>query len=99
MFIKKPTTAKFILRLLDSIQTNQNSIALVDQNGQRETTYWELYIMACRVAGYIRAKGIPSQSRIVISLPTCMEYVAAELGIWLKSSSFNMSLSISFWIM
>ena len=86
MFSRKPMTAKFILRLLDSIYDNQNSVALVDQNGQRETTYWELYILACRVAGYIRAKGIPAQSRIGICLPSCMEYVAAELGIWLTGN-------------
>ena len=86
MFIKKTTTANFIIRLLDSIQANQNRIALVDQNGQRETTYWELYVMACRVATYIRRKGIPAKSRIGICLPTCMEYVAAELGIWLSGN-------------
>ena len=42
--------------------------------------------MARRVASYIRAKGIPAQSRIGICLPTCMEYVAAELGIWLTGN-------------
>ncbi len=86
MFLKESTTAKFILRLLDSIQTNRNSVALVDQNGQRETTYWELYIMACRIVGYIRSKDIPAHSRIGICLPTSMEYVAAELGIWLSGN-------------
>ena len=76
-------TARFTLRLLDSFKKNEDKIAVVDQDGQRQTTYKELFIMACRVAGYIRAKGIPAQSRIGICLPTSLEYVAAELGIWL----------------
>ena len=80
------SAAKFILRLLDSFKTNEDKIAVVDQNGQRQTTYKELFMMACRVAGYIRANGIPKQSRIGICLPNCMEYVAAELGIWLTDN-------------
>ena len=76
-------TAKFILRLLDSLKTNEDKIAVVDQNGQRQTTYKELFTMACRVAGYLQQKNYPSHSFIGISLPTSIEYVAAEIGIWL----------------
>ena len=76
-------TAKFILRLLDSLKTNEDKIAVVDQNGQRQTTYKELFTMACRVTGYLQKKNYPPHSFIGISLPTSMEYVAAEIGIWL----------------
>ena len=76
-------TAKFILRLLDSLKTNEDKIAVVDQNGQRQTTYKELFTMACRVAGYLQQNNYPPHSFIGISLPTSMEYVAAEIGIWL----------------
>ena len=76
-------TAKFILRLLDSLKTNEDKIAVVDQNGQRQTTYKELFTMACRVAGYLQQKNYPPHSFIGISLPTSIEYVAAEIGIWL----------------
>ena len=79
----QPTTAKFILRLLDSFKTNEDKIAVVDQNGQRQTTYKELFTMACRVAGYLQQKNYPPHSFIGISLPTSIEYVAAEIGIWL----------------
>ena len=81
--MSQPNTAKFILRLLDSFKTNEDKIAVVDQNGQRQTTYKELYTMACRVAGYLQQKNYPPHSFIGISLPTSMEYVAAEIGIWL----------------
>ena len=76
-------TAKFILRLLDSFETNEDKIAVVDQNGQRQTTYKELFTMACRVAGYLLQKNYPPHSFIGICLPSSMEYVAAEIGIWL----------------
>ena len=79
----QPNTAKFIIRLLDSLKTNEDKIAVVDQNGQRQTTYKELFTMACRVAGYLQQKNYPPHSFIGISLPTSMEYVAAEIGIWL----------------
>ena len=76
-------TAKFILRLLDSLKTNEDKIAVVDQNGQRQTTYKELFIMACRVVGFLLQKKYPPHSFIGICLPTSMEYVASEIGIWL----------------
>ncbi len=76
-------TAKFILRLLDSFKKNEDKIAVVDQNGQRQTTYKELFTMACRVAGYLQQKNYHPHSFIGICLPTSIEYVAAEIGIWL----------------
>ena len=76
-------TAKFILRLLDSFKKNEDKIAVVDQNGQRQTTYKELFTMACRVAGYLQQKNYHPHSFIGICLPSSMEYVAAEIGIWL----------------
>ena len=80
------STAKFILRLLDSLKTNEDKIAVVDQNGQRQTTYKELFTNACKVAGYLQQKNYPPHSFIGICLPTSMEYVAAEIGIWLSGN-------------
>ena len=77
------TDAKFILRLLDSFKTNEDKIAVVDQNGQRQTTYRQLLTMALRVAGYLQQKNYPPHSFIGICLSRSMEYVAAEIGIWL----------------
>ena len=81
--MSQPTTAKFILRLLDSLKTNEDKMAVVDQNGQRQTTYKDLFIMACRVAGYLQQKNYPPHSFIGICLPTSMEYLASQIGIWL----------------
>ena len=79
----KLNTAKFLVRLLDSLKTHEDKIAVVDQNGQRQTTYKELFTMACRVTGFLQEKNYPPHSFIGISLPASMEYVAAEIGIWL----------------
>ena len=76
-------TAKFILRLLDSFKANEDKVAVVDQNGQRQTTYKELFTMACRVAGYLQQKNFPQHSFIGICLPTSVEYLASEIGVWL----------------
>ena len=76
-------TAKFILRLLDSFKANEDKVAVVDQNGQRQTTYKELFNMACRVAGYLQQENYPQHSFIGICLPTSVEYLASEIGIWL----------------
>ena len=79
----QPNKAKFILRLLDSFKANEDKVAVVDQNGQRQTTYKELFTNACRVAAYLQQKKYPPHSFIGICLPTSMEYVASEIGIWL----------------
>ena len=84
--MSQPNTAKFILRLLDSFKKNEDKIAIVDQNGQRQTTYKELFTMACRVVGYLQQKNYPPHSFIGICLPSSMEYVAAQLGIWLSGN-------------
>ena len=91
----QPNTAQFILRLLDSLKTNEDKIAIVDQNGQRQTTYHELYTMACSVAGYLQQKNYPSHSFIGICLPASMEYVAAEIGIWLAGHALTISCIIA----
>jgi len=73
----------FIKRLLNAIQANLESIAVVDHDGQRQTTYRQLYTMACQVAGYLQQKEFPIHSFIGICLPSGLEYIAAEIGVWL----------------
>ena len=75
--------ARFICRLIDSFENNREKIAVIDQDGKRETTYGGLYQMACRVAAYIDGLKIPPHSFVGICLPTSMEYIASEIGIWL----------------
>lgn len=76
-------TAIFIKWLVDSFEKCPQEIAVIDDAGKRKTTYEELYVMACRVVGYTRKRQLPAHSFIGICLPTSMEYIAAEIGIWL----------------
>jgi surfactin family lipopeptide synthetase A len=75
--------AIFIKWLLDSINNYPQKTAIIDEGGKRYTTYGELYIMACRVVGYLNSLQLPAHSFIGICLPTSMEYIASEIGIWL----------------
>lgn len=74
----------FVQKLIDSCKKNTHKIAIVDDGGHRETSYAELYSLALRVSAYIRQKGIPEQSFICIRMHSCMEFMAAELGIWMS---------------
>lgn len=76
-------TALFIKWIVDAFENCSQKTAIIDHAGERETTYEELYIMACRVVGYIDKRRLPAHSFIGICLPTSMEYIAAEIGIWL----------------
>lgn len=73
----------FIDAILKSLITNQDKVAIVDNGGQRETTYAQLQQEAMRVAAYLNNANIPTQSCITISLPKSMEYFAAEIGCWM----------------
>jgi len=76
--------ARFICRLIESFRRNSGEIAVIDHHGRRQTTYGEFYVLALRVTAYLRSRGVNPHSFIPICLPTSMEYLASELGIWLS---------------
>ena len=78
-----PDTATFLHRLLNALSSNGDSVAVIDQDGHRQTTYKELFALACQVVGYLQGKQYPAHSFVGICLPSSMEYVAAELGVWM----------------
>lgn len=49
-----PDTAAFLHRLLNALSSNGDSVAVVDQDGHRQTTYKELFTLACQVVGYLQ---------------------------------------------
>lgn len=78
------TESKFIRALLSSAEVNRRETAIVDDNGKRSTSYGELLVLAGRFCSYIQTSGAPQGSFIIVRMPSCMEYVAAEIGIWLS---------------
>lgn len=75
-------TNKFIKSLWDSIEENRDKTAVVDKHG-RVTTYGEIGSLAKKIARGLSESNIPEKSFIPILLPSSMEYMAAQLGVWL----------------
>ena len=76
--------ASFICRLIDSFENNRDKIAVIDQGGKRETTYGELLDMSLRMKGYLEQQALSPHSFVAICLPTSLEYIVAQMGIWLS---------------
>lgn len=74
----------FVQKLIDSAKKHAQKTAIVDDDGRRETSYAELYALAQKVSAYIGLKDIPEQSFICVRMHNSMEFMAAELGIWMS---------------
>ncbi|MCQ2175516.1 MAG: AMP-binding protein [Bacteroidales bacterium] len=74
----------YIKRIIENCLNFPDRVAVVDNDGTRETTYGEILNLARKTAAYIAAHGIGAQSFITIKLPGCMEYMAVEIGIWIS---------------
>jgi len=73
---------QFIEDVIRQCKTNPSRIAVIDNDG-RKSTYADFYDIIKRTSGYIKTRGIPEGSFLVINLPNCMEYVAVQFGAWL----------------
>ena len=73
----------FLQLFQETVKHNPDRVVVVDQDGTRRTTYAELDRLARQVAAYLRSCALPAESYVPIILPYCMEYFAAEIGIWM----------------
>ena len=74
----------FINKILQSIANYENKVAIVDRNGERQTTFGEVYGMARQTVAYLKKHNIAPGSFVAIKIAAGTEYLAAELGIWLS---------------
>ena len=74
----------FIRDLLATAARYENKVAFVDLDGSRSTTYGQLLALARKVAVYLRHEGVTPHSNVCIRMPDTMEFMAAELGVWLS---------------
>ena len=74
----------FIKELLATAARYENKVAFVDLDGSRSTTYGQLLSLAKKVAAYLRQKGVAPHSNVCIRMPDTMEFMAAEIGVWLS---------------
>ena len=75
-------TNEFLQPIWESIEKYSDNTAIVDNQG-RKTTYGQLGSMARHIAAGIEKMNLPLNSFIPVILPYSMEYVAAELGVWM----------------
>ena len=74
----------FVKHLLETAVRNRDKVAIVDMGGSRSTTYGQLFILAKQVASYLRQEEVSPHSNVCIRMPDSMEFMAAELGVWLS---------------
>lgn len=74
----------FIKELLETAARYENKVAFVDLDGSRSTTYAQLMSLSGKVAAYLRQEGVAPHSNVCIRMPDTMEFMAAELGVWLS---------------
>ena len=75
-------TNEYLQPLWDAFERFAELPAVVD-NGGRVTTYRQLGELTRRIAGGLASLDLPENSFIPILLPTSMEYIAAEMGVWM----------------
>ncbi|MDO5321083.1 MAG: AMP-binding protein [Bacteroidia bacterium] len=76
--------SEYIRRIVDNCLKFPERVAVVDNEGIRETTYGEILTLALKTVAYISGRGIGAQSFITVKLPPCAEYMAIDIGIWLS---------------
>ena len=76
--------SSFISTLLQTCIRFNDKIAIVDRDGKRETTYGELLLLARKASNFIRNSGVPAGSFICVRMEDCMEFIAAEIGVWIS---------------
>ena len=76
--------SSFIIDLLATAARYEDKVALVDLDGSRSTTYGQLLALAKKVAAYLRQQGVAPHSNVCIRMPDTMEFMAAEIGVWLS---------------
>ena len=75
-------TNEYLEPLWSAFERFANLPAVIDKGG-RVTTYQELGELTRRIAGGLSKRQLPDHSFIPIMLPTSMEYIAAEMGVWM----------------
>lgn len=74
----------YIKRIVENCLNHPDRVAVVDNDGIRETTYGQILELAQKTAAFLAGRSIGVQSFITVKLPPCAEYMAVEIGIWLS---------------
>ena len=78
--------SQIVNRFIEAVKAFGPKTAVVDWpdgKTERRTSFDTLMQRACQVAAYIQDKGIAPQSFVTLELPAGMEFLAAEMGVWM----------------
>lgn len=76
-------TNEYLQPLWEAFEKNADKAAVIDQGGRRCTNYGELGCLTRRIATGLKEMNLPPHSFLPILLPASMEYLAAEMGVWM----------------
>ena len=79
---------EFIERLRRTAGQHPDRIAVVDRDGERSTSYRELFEYAMRVNRYLQDRGIGKEDTVGIYYPKGMEYIATRIGIMMAGAAW-----------
>ncbi|MDO4536799.1 MAG: amino acid adenylation domain-containing protein [Coriobacteriales bacterium] len=74
---------EYLQPLWDAFASYADYPAIIDAGGTRTTSYREYATLVKRVITWLRGRDIPEHSFIPILMPQSLEYVVAEIGIWM----------------
>lgn len=80
-------TNEYLQPLWDAFEKFADKTAVVAEGGKRQTTYRELGQLSRRIAGGLLDKKFPANSFIPVILADPIEYLAAEMGVWMAGHS------------
>ncbi len=78
---------RILSMIKQSIEVRPGRAALTDMRGG-SLNYSELDTLARRVAARLKKQGVKPGSYVTVELPRCIEYIAAELGVWYAGAAY-----------
>ncbi|ACX76020.1 AMP-dependent synthetase and ligase [Fibrobacter succinogenes subsp. succinogenes S85] len=79
---------KSLSAYFDKLDLFSERIAVVDHDGERNTTYRQFYENSKKVNAYLRKKGIGSEDSVAIHVPRGMEYMAIRVGVIMAGAAW-----------
>lgn len=88
MMFSEKTEIEGLSAFFDKLESFSNRIAVVDHEGERNTTYLEFYENCKKVNAYLRKKGIGTEDTVAIHVPRGMEYMAVRVGVIMAGAAW-----------
>ena len=74
---------QYVKAIHQTAESHAAQPAVIDCGGERRTDYRTLSDLSCRTAAWLLQKKLPEHAFLPIRLPSCMEFAAVEIGVWM----------------